>query len=68
VRLRRLLRRCGAKEREVTDHLPQIIKLGAADDRLEAFEQFIALVLVSTHKVAAQVAASTGDIRHPNEV
>ena len=45
VRLRRLLRRFRAKEREVADHLPQIIKLGAADDRLEPSEQFIALVL-----------------------
>ena len=60
VRLRRLLRRLRAKEREVADHLPQIIKLGAADDRLEVSEQFIALVLVSTHGSRARPAGKIG--------
>jgi hypothetical protein len=52
VRLRQLLHRCSTKEREVTEHLPEIIEPGAADDRLEALEQFIALVQVSVHDVA----------------
>jgi hypothetical protein len=60
VRLRRLLGRVHAKEREVGDHLPQIIKPGAADDRLEASEQFIALVLVSTHGSRVCAAGKIG--------
>jgi hypothetical protein len=46
LRPRQLLCRCCTTEREVTEHLPEIIELGTADDRLEASEQFIALVLV----------------------
>jgi hypothetical protein len=68
MRLRQLLRRCRTKEREVTHHLPQIIKLGAADDRLEASEQFIALGLVCTHKGLRRTPPPYRAIRQSSEV